>query len=79
MPLAFLLALLLCIALGVYALRVAGERNRLQREVDIWRDSACGFTIVYGNAGWLAQDSARQRQLRAAKVLDGARKARRRK
>ena len=37
MELAFLIALLFCIALGVYALRVAGQRNRLRDEVALWR------------------------------------------
>jgi hypothetical protein len=65
--LALLIALLFCVALFAYALRVTGDRNRLQREVEIWRDGASGFVIAYGSE--TRQDSPRQRQERAAKIL----------
>lgn len=72
MTLALLISLLLCIALFVYALRVAGERNELQREVELWRESARGFTITIGP---FAGDSAHQRTLRAQRVVEEARLA----
>jgi hypothetical protein len=68
MELALLIALLFCVALFVYALRVTGERNRLEREVAIWRDGTSGITISFDSATIL-DDSPRQRQERAAKIL----------
>jgi hypothetical protein len=74
MPLALLIALLLCVALFVYALRVTGERNRLQREVAIWRDGASGITISFDPA--ILSETPRQRALKAQRIVE---KAKRRK
>ena len=80
MTLALLIALLACVALGVYALRVTGERN-------IWRDEARVArallvdrrVYVHADASWsrvpaTSQDSPRQRHAQAAAVLADARK-----
>lgn len=67
METALLVALCLCIALFVYALRVAGERNRLRDEVQAKRTESI---VVYGAS--FAGDSARQRALRAQRVVESA-------
>lgn len=77
MTTAFLIALLFCIALFVYALRVTGDRNRLQREAEFWRDAEAdrlrsSTVVVFGTD--FANDSPRKRELRAVAALRKARR-----
>ena len=74
MTLALLIALLACVALGVYALRVTGERNIWRDEARVARALLVDRRVMVKLGADYSQESPRQRHAQAAAVLADARK-----